>query len=369
MNTKIALMKVKITLLTATLVMLIITTPALANKWDTLAIPGNGKLVGGPSAVLWFDGKSISISIFVRGTDDALWWNTAPSAPTNVWGHQIFNWGGWKKIGGGTISSSPSCVATINSRINCYARGKDNALWFVSYQDVNIGQWGQWRSLGGGLNGAPSATSWRLGHDVVFARGSLDNALYQIETGDSQGWSGVRQWSSNGGSTVTDPGCAALAYDDFVPIKITTSTDDASVSTIFMRRVACYSMGTPEQMFQYTSFWNPSSLSDLLKSENAPQPLDTTKTWTQVDGQTAYAPSLIYADANSHDVYVTRVAPNNTLWHRAWRLNSGWGKWEDTGGTKLISGPSCIRLGSIKAAQTMCFAQAADGSVTMRWNH
>lgn len=358
-------MKTKITLLTAMLVVLIIAAPVLANKWDTLAIPGNGKLVGGPSAVLWNEGASISI--FVRGTDDALWWNTAPSAPQKgAWGSSLFNWGGWKKIGG-KISSSPSCVATINSRINCYARaGADNALWFVSYQDVNIGQWGQWQSLGGGLNGAPSATSWGPGHDVIFARGSLDNALYQIETGNSN-YSSVRQWSTNGGSTVTDPGCAALAYDDSEFIY----TSD-SVKTEFLRRVACYSMGTPQQMFQYTSFFNPSTLNKYIDSYKnpLPQPLETTKTWTQVDGQTAYAPSLIYAEANSHDVYVTGVAPNNTLWHHRWRGNNiGWGKWEDTGGAKLISGPSCIRLGTITAAQTMCFAQAADGSVTMRWNH
>src|SRR5258708_3796543 len=145
MNTKFTLTKIKITLLAAIFAVTLLTTPALANKWDTLAtqaIPGNVKLVGGPSGVLW--NRGASISIFVRGTDDALWWNTAPSVPQKgAWGSTDFNWGGWKKIGGGTISSSPSCVESINSRINCYARGKDNALWFVSYQDVNIGQWGQ----------------------------------------------------------------------------------------------------------------------------------------------------------------------------------------------------------------------------------
>lgn len=346
-------MKTKITLLTATLVMLIITTPALANKWDTFAIPGNTKLVGGPSAVLWNGGATISI--FVRGTDDALWWNTAPSdIKHGAMGSSFFQWGGWKKIGGGTISSSPSCVESINSRINCYARGKDNALWFVSYQDINIGQWGQWQSLGGGLNGAPSATRWSLGHDIVFARGSLNNELYQIETGKSE-FTTVRQYSSNGGSTVTDPGCAALARDDVV---------DFNAETRWIRRVACYAMGTPQQMFQYASLY----VADVhLENTSNPQPDGTQKTWTRVDGQTAFAPSLIYADANSHDVYVTGVAPGNTLWHHAWRRSSGWGKWEDTGGIKLASGPSCIRLGTV--AQTMCFAQAADGSVTMRWNH
>jgi hypothetical protein len=194
-----------------------------------------GKLVGGPSAVVWdYSAGTVgkSISVFVRGLDDALWWNTAANDGK-------FKWGGWLKIGGGTISSNPSCVATINSRINCYARGNDNALWFVSYQDVNIGQWGQWQSLGGGLNGAPSASSWSLGHDIIFARGSLNNELYQIETGKTNFPRIVRQYSSNGGSTVTDPACAALRNNDF-----DTSTGYGQT----IRQVACYSMGTPQQM-------------------------------------------------------------------------------------------------------------------------
>jgi hypothetical protein len=100
------------------------------------------------------------------------------------------------------------------------------------------------------------------------------------------------------------------------------------------------------------------------------QPDQTTiKAWTPVDGQTAFAPSLIYADANSHDVFVTGVAPLNTLWHHAWRAQGGWQKWENLGGIQLASGPSCIRTGTVTAAQTWCFAQAVDGAVTLRWNH
>jgi hypothetical protein len=127
-------------------------------------------------------------------------------------------------------------------------------------------------------------------------------------------------------------------------------------------------IASPDSMFQYTSLWNPSTwdiLMDAIK-QHPPHPATTTKTWTQVVGQTPFAPSLTYADANSHDLYVTGVAPNSTLWHHAWRRSSGWGKWEDTGGIKLASGPSCIALNQW---QTVCFAQAADGSVTMRWNH
>jgi hypothetical protein len=342
MNTITTLTKIKITLLAVVCALTLLTTPALANHWEPNVSLG-GKLLGGPGAVVWnYNAGAVgaSISVFVRGLDDALWWNTAPNDGK-------FKWGGWLKIGG-KITSNPSCVASINSRINCYARGPNNALWFVSYQDINVGKWGAWQSLGGGLNGAPSATRWSLGHDVIFARGSLNNELYQIETGTSIR-SAVRQYSSNGGSTVTDPGCAALRFD----------TND------IYRPVACYSMGTPDQMFQYTSIFVGTPYT-IMPSDLKPQPDGTQKKWTEVDGQTAFAPSLIYADANSHDVYVTGVAPGNTLWHHAWRLNSGWGKWEDTGGTKLASGPSCIALNQW---QTVCFAQAADGSVTMRWNH
>jgi hypothetical protein len=337
----------KITLLAAFAVMALI-GPMVANSWDPSVSLG-GKSNGSPSAVVW--GPPSNISVFVRGLDDGLWWNTTPN-------NGQFKWGGWKSIGG-KISSSPSCVASTNSRIDCYARaGADNALWAVTYQDIDIGKWGRWHSLGGGLNGAPSASRWGLGHDVVFARGSLNNELYQIEIGGGV----AGQYSSNGGATVTDPGCAALADDE-------TS-----------RRVACYSMGTPLQMFQYASLYAPTSDGDhgncflCLGGDPfvlaPPQPDGTQKTWVQVDGQTPFPPSLIYADGNSHDVYATGTATSgNVLWHRAWRAQGGWRNWENLGGVQLASGPSCIRTGTISAAQTMCFAQAVDGSVTMRWNH
>ncbi len=339
-------MKTKITLLAAALALMAIATPTLAKNYWGPSVSLGGKLKGAPSVVAW--GPNLeNVSVFVRGLDDALWWNTIHLGS----GKQES--GNWQSIGVGTISSSPSCVASINSRINCYARGMDNALWVVTFQDTEIGKWGPWHSRGGSILGAPSATRWSLGHDVVFARGTNTN-LYQIEFG----YDGSTKYSpaytgkffSDGASLQTDPGCAAVAGDDF---------KDSLAGYTF--NAACYAMGTPQLMFKFGSWYDKVG--------------GTQKTWGAGDGQTQFPASAFYLGSrSSQDLFITGLAPGNTLRHRYWHAGDGWGKWEDLGGTPLASGPSCISTDTTTSAQSprdqkVCVAQALDGAVTMRWYH
>ena len=54
------------------------------------------------------------------------------------------------------FSSAPACAAIATTTIHCLARGADNHLHHISYDD---GFWNQWEDLGGVLNGDPVAAS------------------------------------------------------------------------------------------------------------------------------------------------------------------------------------------------------------------
>jgi hypothetical protein len=43
-----------------------------------------------------------------------------------------------------------------NNTIDIFARGPDNALWYVSWNGI---KWGNWNYLGGGLSSAPTTTA------------------------------------------------------------------------------------------------------------------------------------------------------------------------------------------------------------------
>jgi len=58
-------------------------------------------------------------------------------------------WFGWETLGGG-IQEEPSCVSWGPNRIDCFARGTDNAMWHRWWDGS---AWGGWESLGGVIQG------------------------------------------------------------------------------------------------------------------------------------------------------------------------------------------------------------------------
>ena len=68
-----------------------------------------------PTCVSWSANR---IDCFARGTDNAMhhrWWNGS-------------SWGGWETLGG-VITTRPECVAWSSNRLDCFARGTDNAMY------------------------------------------------------------------------------------------------------------------------------------------------------------------------------------------------------------------------------------------------
>lgn len=321
-------------------------TPAFADKWEKKVLLTDEAGFGmkdGPSAVAWLN----QISVFIRGADDALWWNTMKRDGQ-------FNWVGWQSLGG-TITSSPSCIAVGNFDIYCFARGMNNALWMTSYTNhvtkngKDIGPWNGWTPLGGSILGAPSATTRGrvpVGDDLaldfeVYAR-STDRSLMEFHYIPING---VYDWFIIGGSLTTDAGCSSLPPDPHDPHFFAST---------------CYAMNGPQTLGEWADWTNGG---------------DETAQWytVPVAGQTAFQPSLVFFSMNEQEVYVTGL--NQHLWRLSWRVqsaNGGWGQWEDVGGWKFQSGPSCVSAGPINYVQTFCFGQVPSilgQSVGIMWSH
>ena len=94
-------------------------------------------------------------------------------------------------FGAGAMSEAqakPACVSWSANRIDCFARGTDNAMWHRWWDGA---AWAGWESLGGILTSDPQCTSWSANRIDCFGRG-LDNALWH-RSWNGASWSG---WAS-----------------------------------------------------------------------------------------------------------------------------------------------------------------------------
>ena len=136
-----------------------------------------------------------SLDLFVRGSDNALWykywtgttWTTATSL-------------------GGNLSSAPAATSTANGVMDVFVQGSDNGLWYKTTTN-NGTSWSGWNSLGGSLASSPAVTSSN-GVIDVFVRGT-DNALWwKTTTNNGASWSG---WMPVGGQLAAGTSPAADA--------------------------------------------------------------------------------------------------------------------------------------------------------------
>jgi hypothetical protein len=164
-------------------------TNGVWSDWQSLG----GALSSAPAVASWGGDR---LDVFVRGTDNALW-------------HLYFDgsWSAWESLGG-VLSSSPSVASWGNGRLDVFARATDNALWHLYFD----GSWSAWESLGGVLSSSPSVASWGNGRLDVFARGT-DNALWHLYFDGS--WSA---WESLGGILTSAPAAISPAGEGSIDI-------------------------------------------------------------------------------------------------------------------------------------------------------
>ena len=142
--------------------------------------PLGGMLASGPGAVSL---AADHMQVFARGVDEALWYLTYNSGSWSTW--QRLELVGMNE--GVTIASAPTVVSPAPNQIEVYVRGSDNQLWKVSFDGST---WGSWVSLGG---------------QVVSGVGVVaGNIFTQAEDGSLQHSDGV-VWTPLGGP---NPCCA-----------------------------------------------------------------------------------------------------------------------------------------------------------------
>ena len=146
--------------------------------WQNLG----GMLASAPGAVSL---NEHHIQVFARGVDEAMWTLTYDNA-----------WGQWQRIERDgmpvtvTTASAPTAVSPAAGQIAVYVRGSDDRLWEIWHDGAS---WGAWQSLDEGLASGVGAAVWAGGREL-FAR-DADGSLRRKHF-DGSTWSG---WQNGGG--------------------------------------------------------------------------------------------------------------------------------------------------------------------------
>ena len=140
-----------------------------------------GTLASAPSATpaSAFLGCPSRENVFALGTDGAVW-----------------EWAGtaWHRVGGRS-TVAPAAIELFTGETSLFVRGTDDALW-MSKRDPGMSTWGAWQRIGGVLTSSPVVTFTQTGSSEspgpgtrhVFALGA-DGNLWSIDNqGDGSSW-------------------------------------------------------------------------------------------------------------------------------------------------------------------------------------
>ncbi|MDQ6617159.1 MAG: hypothetical protein M3083_21045 [Actinomycetota bacterium] len=152
-------------------------------SWTGGAFPIAPELILESPAVAQAPGSS-RVDIFVRGTDQQVYWNTNDGG----------GWSGWRWLGTppGGYFASPAAVSWGPGNLNVFVWGRDNKLW-QRFSGDGGQSWSAWsKPLGneGVLASAPAVCSWGPGRVDVFVIGT-DGAVYHrwFDNGwNTSGW-------------------------------------------------------------------------------------------------------------------------------------------------------------------------------------
>ncbi len=235
--------------------------------WQSLG----GSLTSSPAAT---SPTSSVTDVFVRGTDGALWQQTTTNGGSS--------WSGWTSLGGQIASGTGPAVCTSGSSIYVFAQGTNGEL----YQKTWTGSWSGWQSLGGSLTSSPAAGSTSAGVIDVFERGT-DGALWQqTTTNGGSSWSG---WTSLGGQIASGTGSAVCTSGS---------------------RLDVLAQGTNGALYQktWTGSWS---------------------NWTSLGGSLTSSPAATSLGNGLIDVFARGT--DGAVWYKDWS-GTAWSSWHSLGG-------------------------------------
>jgi len=266
------------------------------------------------------------LEFFARGPGDALWWKRGKFADGDI---EVL--ADWVSLGGG-LTSDPDCAAATESQIYCAVRGPDNGLWIKAWE---FGAWTEWVPLGGALGSGPTMTS-------VFLQGSGTIQLQVFVRGPNETlWR--RSYNSAWGG-ITDPN----VWSKWTEIPGIQFQGDPDCVAGF-GQIDCVVRGLDNQI------WHNSGT--LLPAGTA---------WENLDGTPFSDPTIaefypfgIYESFRSFGLSVFVIGPGDELWVRH-SDGKGWNDWskpEQTipAGTSFSSSPDCVaKVSGDDLFQTWC---------------
>jgi len=220
-------------------------------------------------------------------------------------------WNGWEDLGG-IITAGPAVSSWASNRLDCFAKGADNAMWHKWWDGAH---WSGWESLGGVIDGAPAAVSWGANRIDCFARG-MDNHMWH-KWWDGSRWNG---WEDLGGIITAGPAVSSWAGN----------------------RLDCFAKGADNAMWH--KWWDGAHWSG----------------WENLGGVIDGAPAAVSWGPNRIDCFARGM--DNHMWHKWWD-GSRWNGWEDLGGI-ITAGPA---VSSWANNRLDCFAKGTDNAVWHKW--
>jgi len=275
-------------------------------------------LVGAPAGIVGAPAAcsqgANSLDLFIRGTDNALWWRNWTSAT---------GWSAWQSLGG-VITSSPGATSAWSGQLTVAARGGDGALWRRVTTDGGA-SWDPWLSRGGQLlAGTGPALVITASQEVRYFVIGTDHQLYW-RTSSSLGWASLGGYLtsspsavafSEGGIYVAARGGNGALYEKITPDGGTTwepwlsfggqllaGTGPAVVKILMTNEF--FVIGTDHQLYWYNGSWQPS-----------------------LGGYLTSGPAAASSPASVNTIDAFAVGGNGALWSRN-TTNGGtsWNPW------------------------------------------
>jgi hypothetical protein len=282
-----------------------------------------GNATSAPAAFAHGDG---SLSLFVRGYDDALWGRYYDGS----------SWGGWYDPGGGLLASGPAIASREpGGELQVFVIGADNQVWT---RQLGGGLWqkvgedeGDWPALDQVLPmpelPAPAAVA-RAGDEFDLFRLGPDNTLRWMRWSDSDGYCDDPsrcKWDNLYGMISSAPGVVSLGPDH---MQVFARGVDGA---LWYRTYNGEGWGT----------WQRVGLEDKGMPEGI---------------TIASAPSAVSPGSGEILVYVR--GSDDQAWQIQQHADGSWGTWSSAGG-ELASGVGA----AASNGRIDLFAQAADGNL------
>jgi hypothetical protein len=265
------------------------------------------------------------------------------------------------------VTGEQSATLYRDGRLVLFARGADNAVWH-RWQISPNGNWSGWESLGGVATSGPASSLNAPGGLVVFVRGT-DNAIWHRWQDVANGaWSG---WESLGGPWTSSP--AATLYGDGRLVVFARGTDNAIWHRWQLTRNGEWSgwesIGGVATSAPAACLNAPGGLVAFIRGTDGAiwhcwqdRMNGNWSGWESLGGQWKGAPAAtLYGDGR---LVVFARGMDNAVWHR-WQVtrNGDWSAWERIGGVGISSPASSLNA----PGGLVAFVRGDDNSIWHVW--